>query len=194
MKLNIFQQVILIAVFIIAAPPAFAQNVPPLSGVLTLDAASERLVQKNLSVEAARLEVSAAEQARVFARLRPRPSINISAENLRVAGETPFNRLYEAGATITQPFELGGQTRARLEVAAQTITVAEARLDGVLRQRLFEMRRIFYETLLAQTRVSIEDENRRNFDEVLRFSEVRLQEGDVSPGEVLKLRLERIKY
>ncbi len=72
--------------------------------------------------------------------------------------------------------------------------MAEARLDGVLRLRLFEMRRVFYEALLAQTRLQIELENSDNFNELLRFSEVRLKEGDVSPGEVIKLRLERIKY
>lgn len=164
------------------------------SDVLTLDAASEKLIQKNLSVEAARLEVSGAQQARAFARLRPRPSLNVSTENLRVAGETPFNRLYEVGAVVTQPIPLGGQTKARTEVADRTITLAEARLDGVLRQRLFEMRRVFYEALLSQTRLQIEEENSKNFNELLRYSEVRLKEGDISPGEMLKLRLERVKY
>jgi cobalt-zinc-cadmium efflux system outer membrane protein len=164
------------------------------SDVLTLDAAGERLLQKNLSLESARLEVSAAEQARVYARLRPRPGLTVSAENLRVAGETPFNRLYEAGAVITQPIQLGGQRRAATELADRTITLAEARLGGVLRLRLFEMRRVFFETLLAQSRLAVEEENSKNFNELLRYSEVRLKEGDVSPGEVLKLRLERIKY
>ena len=171
--------------------PASAQTLPD---VLTLEAAGERLLQKNLSLEAARLEVSAAQQARVYARLRPRPGLTVSAENLRVAGDTPFNRLMEVGAVVTQPIQLGGQRRAAVEVADRTITLAEARLSGVLRQRLFEMRRAFFETLLAQSRLAVEEENSKNFNELLRFSEVRLQEGDIAPGEVLKLRLERIKY
>lgn len=164
------------------------------SDVLTLDSAGERLLQKNLSLEAARLEVSGAQQARVYARLRPRPTLTVSTENLRVSGETPFNRLMEVGAVVTQPIPLGGQTRARTEVADRNISLAEARLDGVLRLRLFEMRRTFFEVLVAQSRLKIEEENIKNFDEFLRLSEVRLKEGDIAPGEVLKIRLERTKY
>ncbi len=188
---HIFKTLPVVGIFLFCLTSVYAQTNPD---VLTLDAAGERLLQKNLSLEAARLEVSAAQQARVFARLRPRPGLTVSAENLRVSGETPFNRLIEVGAVVTQPIPLGGQTRARTEVADRTISLAEARLDGVLRLRLFEMRRTFFEALLAQTRLAIEEENSKNFDELLRYNETRLKEGDISPGEVLKLRLERIKY
>ncbi len=191
MKKKLLKILSVVIIFVVCLAPISAQTN---SDVLTLDSASKKLIRKNLSVEAARLEVSAAQQARVFARLRPRPTLNVSTENLRVAGSTPFTRLYEIGAVVTQPIQLGGQRRARTEVADRTISLAEARLDGVLRQRLFEMRRVFYEALLAQSRLKIEEENSKNFGELLRYSEVRLREGDISPGEVLKLRLERIKY
>jgi cobalt-zinc-cadmium efflux system outer membrane protein len=191
MKKIILQILPVIGIFVFCQPAVYAQTS---SDILTLDSASERLIEKNLSVEAARLEVSAAEQQKVYARLRPRPTLNVSTENLRIAGSTPFTRLYEIGAVVTQPIELGGRKNARTEVAERTITLAEARLGGILRQRLFEMRRVFYEALLAQTRLVLEEENSTNFGELLRYSEVRLQEGDISPGEVIKLRLERIKY
>ena len=161
---------------------------------LTLETASEKLLQKNLALEAARLEVTAAQQARVYARLRPRPTLNVSAENLRLSGPTSFGQLYETSAVVTQPIPLGGQTKNRLELAERTISLAEARLDSVLRVRLAEMRRVYYEALLAQTRVRIEEENFKNFEELIRYSEVRLKEGDVAPAEVLKFRLERTKY
>lgn len=173
---------------------ANAQIVSPLPDVLTLEAANERFLERNLQIEAARLQVSRAEAERVAARLRPRPVINVSAENLRVAGDTPFNRLYEVGAVVTQPFELGGQRGARRELAERTVSLAEAQLANVIRQRQFELRRAFYEVLLAQTQLALETQNRTNFAELLRYSEVRLQEGDVSPGEVIKVRLEKVKY
>lgn len=191
MKKIILQILPVIGIFVFCLSAVYAQTI---SDILTLDSASERLIEKNLSVEAARLEVSAAEQQRVYARLRPRPTLNVSTENLRITGSTPFTRLYEVGAVVTQPIELGGRKNARTEVAERNITLAEARLDGILRQRLFELKKVFYEALLAQTRLVIEEENSTNFAELLRYSEVRLQEGDISPGEVIKLRLERIKY
>ena len=54
----------------------------------------------------ARLEVGVAMAERVAAHLRPRPGLTITGENLGVSGPTPFNRLYEVGATIAQPIEL----------------------------------------------------------------------------------------
>lgn len=162
--------------------------------VLTLDRAADVLLQRNLTLEAARLEISAAERSKVLARLRPRATVTITADNLKLAGETPFSRLYETGVVFNQPIELGGRREARAAAAATRITVAEARLAAVLRSRLFEMKRIFYEALLAQERLKNDEEAAKNFDELIRFSEVRLQEGDISPGELTRIKLERIKY
>ena len=164
------------------------------AGPLPLEIAIERFLQRNLSLEAARFEVQAAEAERVAARLRPRPGLTASAENLRVSGETPFTRLYETGVTITQPVELGGQRRLREEVADRGVGVAEAGLNTVLRQRLFELKRAFYESLLAQATQAIAQQNRANFSELVRFNTARFEEGDISEGELIKTRLEQIKF
>jgi cobalt-zinc-cadmium efflux system outer membrane protein len=193
-KKNYLRFLLAAVVLVLGVVSTNSQTVSPLPDVLTLDAANERFLEKNLQIEAARLQVSRAEAERIAARLRPRPTVNVTAENLRVTGETPFNRLYEVGAVVTQPFELGGQRGARKELAERTISLAEAQLENVIRQRQFEMRRTFYEVLLAQRQLAVETENRTNFAELLRFSEVRLQEGEVSPGEVIKVRLEKVKY
>jgi hypothetical protein len=64
---------------------------------VSLDSATEQFLRKNLTVEAARLEISVAEAERIGARLRPRPGLTASAENLRLSGETPISRLQEFG-------------------------------------------------------------------------------------------------
>lgn len=171
-----------------------AQTPASLPDVLTLEAATELFLQRNLSIEAARLQVSRAEADRVAARLRPRPTANISAENLRIAGPTPFNRLYEAGVVISQPIEVGGQRSARRELAEKTVSLAEATLLSAIRQRQFEFRRAFYEVLLAEAILGLETDNQTNFAELVRYNTVRLNEGEISPAEVLKVRLEKIKY
>jgi len=188
--------IIAIALARVPASPAFAQTAAPSThaDVLTVETATEQFLRRNLSVEAARLQVGVAEAERVAARLRPRPGLTLSAENLRVAGETPFNRLYESGATITQTFELGGQRALRMEVAERTVAVAEAQLENVLRGRLFELRRAFYQALLARAMLAIEEESSRDFAELVRFNTARFEEGYISGGELLKVRLERIKF
>jgi cobalt-zinc-cadmium efflux system outer membrane protein len=189
--------IIAILLACLPAAPAFAQTAGAASStteVLTVETATELFLRRNLSVEAARLQVGVAEAERVAARLRPRPGLTLSAENLRVAGETPFNRLYESGATITQTFELGGQRALRMEVAERTVAVAEAQLENVLRGRLFELRRAFYQTVLARALLAIEEESSGQFAELVRFNTARFEEGYISGGELLKVRLERIKF
>jgi hypothetical protein len=70
----------------------FAQTPSTVSSdYLSLETAMDQFLRKNLSVEAARLEVGVAQAERIGARLRPRPGLTISAENLRLSGETPAN-------------------------------------------------------------------------------------------------------
>ena len=97
---------------------------------VSLDSATEQFLRKNLTVEAARLEISVAEAERIGARLRPRPGLTASAENLRLSGETPASRLQEFGVTVEQPIELGNRKALRMEVAERTISVSEARLTA----------------------------------------------------------------
>lgn len=166
----------------------------PVTELLTLEVAMEQFLRRNLAVEAARFEVGVAEAERVGARLRPRPGVTVTAENVKISGDTPFNRLYEVGLTVEQPIELGNRQGLRAEVAERTVTVAEARLTEVLQRRLFDLRRTYYEASLARALHSIARENRENFSELVRFNTVRFEEGYIAEGELIKVRLERIKF
>jgi cobalt-zinc-cadmium efflux system outer membrane protein len=164
------------------------------SSDLTLDRVIDRFLQRNLSVEAARYQVEAARAAQIAARVRPNPGITVSAENLKVSGDTPFNRLYEVSTTYSQTFELGGKRRLRREVADLAVSVAEAELADVLRQRMAEVKRSYYDAVLARYALFNSMENRTSFDELIRFNRVRFEEGAIAEGELLKVRLERVKF
>ncbi len=161
---------------------------------VSLESATDQFLKKNLAVQAARLEVGVAEAERVGARLSPRPGLTVSAENLRLSGETPANRLHEYGLTVAQPIELGNRKALRTEVAEKTIAVSEARLTEVLRRQLFDLKRTYYESVLARVLLGIEQENRDNFEGLVKFNTARFEEGYIAEGELLKVRLERTKF
>lgn len=161
---------------------------------VTLESATEQFLRKNLTVEAARLEIGVAEAERVGARLRPRPGLTVSAENLRISGPTPADRLYEFGATVAQPIELGNRKTVRIELAERTVAVSEARLTEVLRRQLFDLKRTYYESVMARAILDLEKENRDNFEGLLRFNKTRFEEGYIAEGDLIKVRLERIKF
>jgi outer membrane protein, heavy metal efflux system len=169
-----------------------------LSSPLTLDRVLARFLERNLAVEAARYRVERARADQIAARLRPNPSILFTAENFKVQGNSPFtvpfNRLYEVGPTYSQPLELGGKRRLRTEVADLSVSRAEAELADVLRQRLAEVKRAFYEAALARQALEIVLEQRGYFDELVKFNQVRLEEGAISGSELLKVKLERVKF
>ena len=168
--------------------------VPLAPDYISLESATEQLLRKNLSVEAARLEVGVAEAERIGARLRPRPGLTVSAENLRLSGETPASRLQEFGLSVAQPIELGNRKALRMEVAERTISVSEARLIEVLRRQLFDLKRTYYESVLSRALLGIDQENRDNFEGLLQFNKARFEEGYIAEGDLLKVRLERIKF
>jgi len=161
---------------------------------VSLDSATEQFMRKNLTVEAARLEIGVAEAERIGARLRPRPGLTASAENLRLSGETPASRLHEFGVSMAQPIELGNRQAVRMEVAERTISVSEARLTQVLRRQLFDLKRTYYESVLSRVLLGIEQENRDNFEGLVQFNKARFEEGYIAEGDLLKVRLERIKF
>lgn len=177
-------------------PPSGAEQIQSelLSGPLTLDRVIDRFLQRNLSVEAARYQVEAARAEQIAARIRPNPGLTVSAENVKLSGDTPFNRLYEVTTTYAQTFELGGKRRLRREVADLVVSASEAELADVLRQRLFEVKRTYYEAVLARYALFNAMENRTSFDELIRFNRVRFEEGAIAEGELLKVRLERLKF
>jgi outer membrane protein, heavy metal efflux system len=186
-------------------PPAPAQQLQPtqqaqldLSSPLTLDRVLARFLERNLAVEAARFRVESARADQIAARLRPNPSILFTAENFKVQGNSPFtvpfDRLYEVGPTYSQQVELGGKRRLRMEVADLGVARAEAELADVLRQRLAEVKRAFYEAALARQELEIVLEQRRYFDDLVKFNQVRLEEGAIAGSELLKVRLERVKF
>lgn len=174
-----------------ASPPAQSDF---LSSQLTLDRVIDRFLQRNLSMEAARYQVDVARAEQIAARIRPNPGFTFSAENLKVSGDMPFNRLYEVSTTYAQTFELGGKRRLRRETADLVVSVAEAELSDVLRQRMFEVKLAYYEAVLTRYALFNAMENRTSFDELIRFNKVRFEEGAIAEGELLKVRLERLKF
>jgi cobalt-zinc-cadmium efflux system outer membrane protein len=161
---------------------------------LTLDAVVQRFLARNLTLEAARHRVEGARADQIAAGLRPNPSLNLAAEQLKLSGPTSAGDLYEVSATYTQPFELGGKRRLRTEVADLGVTVAEHQLADVLDQRLGDVKQAFYDALAARRLLDLAVETRSAFDQLVNLIQARVREGAAAEGELLKLRVERMKH
>ena len=181
-----------LAVFIVVLLPA--SNLLAQAPALTLESAVQMFQERNVEVQAARYEIDRARAEQIAARVRPNPVFAITAENFRVSGPTAFDRLYEVGASYTETIELGGKRRLRESVADLTVSAAEARFEDALRQLQGEVKKSYFEALLARHNLDIAAENRETFEQLVRFNVARFEEGAIAEGDLLKVRLERLKF
>jgi cobalt-zinc-cadmium efflux system outer membrane protein len=147
----------------------------------------------NPDIEAARLWAERVRADQIAADLRPNPELTVTAENFRVAGETPFGRLYEVAVTYSETLELGGKRRLRNAVADLGASAADARLDGVRRQGVLDVERLYLEAVLAREQRDVGLGTADSFAELLDDIEARFEEGAASQGDLIRVRLEGVR-
>jgi cobalt-zinc-cadmium efflux system outer membrane protein len=63
-----------------------------------------------------------------------------------------------------------------------------------MRRGVADVKRLYLDALLARYNVEVARENRQTFDELVRFNQTRFQEGAIPEVELIKVRLERVKF
>ena len=181
----------LITVFIMFfAVSAHGQNFSP----LTLQRVVSLYIERNLELQAERYRLERTKADAIAARLRPNPGVSVMAENLRVSGPVAASRLYELGATYSETIELGGKRKLREQVAAVTISAGEARVANAMRKGIAEVKRLYFQAVLARRDIEVAIENRQMFQQLVQFNLARFQEGAIPEADLIKVRLERIKF
>jgi len=161
---------------------------------LTLSRVVDLYIQSNLELAAARLRVERSRADQIAARIRPNPGVTITAENFPFSGPTHFDRLYEIGATYSETLELGGKKAQREKSANAIVSVAEAQFEDTLKKGVAETRRLYYEAILARASAEVARENRQTFEQLVQFNQTRFQEGAIPEVDLIKVRLERVKF
>lgn len=120
---------------------------------LSLAQAQAAALRERPELVAAEAEARALEGAERQAALRPNPDLVLDVED--VAGTGDFENTSEAQTTLTlfQPIELGGDRRARTEVAAQHRALASFDLEARRLDVLADTASAFVEVLIAQEEV-----------------------------------------
>jgi outer membrane protein, heavy metal efflux system len=166
------------------------QGVPSLS----LQAVADLYIQNSLELQVARQRIERSRADQIAARLRPNPTVTVTAENLGLGGPTPFRRLYEAGATYSETIELGGKRAQREKTADAIVSAAEVQLEDTMRRGLADVKRLYFDAVLARYNVEVTTENRQTFEQLVRFNVTRFQEGAIPELDLIKVRLERVKF
>src|SRR5215813_12764304 len=183
---------ILISIIMMAVvAPAQAQesNIP-----LTLKQVVTAYIERNLELQAERYRLERTTADAIAARLRPNPGLSLTAENMTVAGPVPFGKLYEVGIAYSETIELGGKRKLREQLAETTISAADARVADAMRKGIAEVKRLYFQAVLARRDIQVATENQQMFQQLVQFNLARFQEGAIPEADLIKVRLERIKF
>jgi len=156
---------------------------------LTVDEAVVAALQHNPSLRAKTLELGSTQANEITAGLRPNPVASYLAEQLG-------NRNVDSQQTVTlgQPIETGGKRRRRLESARAATAVTTEEIADARRQVILLVRKAFTDALVARATIELAGDNLKALDEVERLQRFRVERGDLSELELLRLQVQRFAF
>ena len=157
------------------------------TGLSGLDLIS-RALASNGELAAVRLDIEKARARLVQAGLRPNPTLEIERTSGRFLGSAGEGDL-SVGATL--PLEVYGQRKRRLELARIEITAREADIGNRERQLTAEVLMSYAEALAALQEIKITESLLALDLETTRFVQIRVNEGDTAPLELIPRHLTR---
>jgi len=165
---------------------------------LTIEAAVNEAVQRNLELLAERANLSIAEAGLITARLRPNPVLSGGANNLDWLG-TEFDDINGAGppeysVRVDVPFERGQKRELRTEVADQAKRLAEAQFADAVRRLKLDVTLASIDVLEAKAKLQLAENNLQALDRLLQLNERRLTSGAIPPLEVSRSRVAMLQY
>jgi cobalt-zinc-cadmium efflux system outer membrane protein len=187
------------------APPA-ALPVPPRADTsqspptrITLDEAIRLALQHNHALLAARTTILQNQAQEITANLRPNPTLSWDTQFIPLFQPNNFTADYfenqaQFDLGIGYLFERGRKRQHRLQAAKDQTAVTRAQVTDNERQLTFNVSQQFVNVLLAQSTLDLAQQNYDSFQKTLEISESRFKAGDMSEGDLLKIKLQLLQF
>jgi len=189
------------------APPASpAEAVPPRADTtqppptrITLDEAIRLALQHNHALLAAKSTILQNQAQEITANLRPNPLLAWDTQFLPIFQPSNFTANYfenqaQFDIGIGYLFERGGKRQHRLQAAKDQTAVTRAQVTDNERQLTFNLSQQFVNVLLAQSTLDLAQQDYDSFQKTVDISESRFKAGDMSEGDLLKIKLQLLQF
>ena len=181
-----------------AGPPAAAPANGPTERI-TLDDAIRQALQHNHALQAMRTTILQNQDLEVTANLRPNPVLSWDAQFLPVFTPNQFtadylntNAQFDIG--IGYLFERGGKRQRRLQAAKDVTEISRFQVTDNERTLAFSVAQQFIATLLAQSTLDFAEQDLKSFAKTVDISQERRRAGDMSEGDLLKIKLQLLQF
>jgi cobalt-zinc-cadmium efflux system outer membrane protein len=189
------------------APPASpTQAVPPRADTtqpaptrITLDEAIRLALQRNHALLAARSTILQNQAQEITANLRPNPVLSWDTQFLPIFQPNNFTADYfenqaQFDIGVGYLFERGKKRQHRLQAAKDQTAVTRAQVTDNQRQLTFNVSQQFVNVLLAQSTLDLAQQDYDSFKKTVDISESRFKVGDMSEGDLLKIKLQLLQF
>jgi cobalt-zinc-cadmium efflux system outer membrane protein len=196
-----------LVVLLTVAPRAESQTAPMfIPRRLTLPQAENLLIERNLTVLAAKYQVDANRAARLIAGYKLNPAVTVGAEQIPffspVAGSYPrfFTTNPDAGANPVYTFridkivERGGKRELRTEVAKEQLEASEAQMLDAVRNQIFQLRRTFAAATLARENLKLAETVEQQYAQTETLTQAKVDQGDIAKVEIYRVGAGRLQY
>jgi len=166
---------------------------------ITLDEAIRLALLNNPNLQATRKQVDENLAQEVTANLRPNPELSGDSQFLPIFNPSQFSS--EGLNTITQfdlglgyLFERGRKRQNRLQAARDATSVTRSQVVDAERTLTFNVGQQFINALLAKSNLEFATQALKSFQQTETISEDRYRAGDISEGDLLKIRIQLLQF
>jgi cobalt-zinc-cadmium efflux system outer membrane protein len=184
-----------------AVPPAppRADTSKPLPTRVSLDEAIRLALQHNHALLAARTSILQNQAQEITANLRPNPTLSWDTQFLPIFQPNNFTANYfenqaQFDIGIGYLFERGRKRQHRLQAAKDATAVTRAQVTDNERQLAFNVSQQFVNVLLAQSTLDLAQQDYDSFQKTVEISDARFKAGDMSEGDLLKIKLQLLQF
>ena len=183
--------------FLLLWPSAFlGQANDEIPAGLDLKKALEIALANNPQLKAARNEIEIAEADKVEASKRLNPAFSAYFEDYRLfhSDMGPFFQTQEITVRLDQEIETGGKRKLRTQAAELRSQAQKAETNNVMRALVFDVRRAYFQAVLAQTNLENAETILQEIDRVIELNRTRFEQGDISGAELKRVEVERLRF
>src|SRR5579864_8295296 len=181
------------------APAASApQSDRPAATQITLEQAISLALTNSPAIKAARTQIQQSQAQEITANLRPNPTLSWDSQFIPIfSGDfstDTLNNLQQFDIGVGYLFERGHKRQNRLQAARDQTAVTAAQVADTERALVFNVAQQFINVLLANSTLQFAIANLNSFQDTVTISEQRYRAGDISEGDVLKIKLQLLQF
>lgn len=181
------------------AAPGTAPGSKPSSTQITLDQAITLALANSPTLLATRTTVPQSQAQEITAGLRPNPVLSWDALFVPIFSPGNFsenfvNNVQQFDIGVGYLIERGHKRQARLQAARDATAVTKAQVYDAERTLSFNVAQQFINALLAKSNLQFAQQDLASFQETVNISQERYKAGDISEGDLLKIKIQLLQF